>query len=253
MMGDAELRVVLAVCRKTRGWQKDEDVISLSQLEKITGLSRQGVIDGTKNALEHDFIKRVKKGDSYSYSLNIKPVVKPVDQSLVKPVDTQKKLEKKSTRGKQKPLAAVNSFILREAEASVRLSQPYVKPISGGSGEEYTVLDEDEVYEETEENESKPKGILPKTPAAMYLAEQPIGKWKNHWKGFKNKKQEQEWAEIEDAYNWKTIKEKIDYFVAQEVAPKKIVPDVIKALKDNVKPDRVKHKTVVAPDGGRYI
>jgi len=121
LMGIAELKVVMFVARKTFGWQKEDDKISLSQMEDATGLSRQGVIDGVNAAIERGVLCRVQVGQGFLYHLNIdenvtsqasrlvKPVdqsseltsqdsrlelVKPVDQSeqkLVKPVDTQKK------------------------------------------------------------------------------------------------------------------------------------------------------------------
>lgn len=121
LMGIAELKVVMFVARKTFGWQKEDDKISLSQMEDATGLSRQGVIDGVNAAIERGVLCRVQVGQGFLYHLNIdenvtsqasrlvKPVdqsseltsqdsrlelVKPVDQleqKLVKPVDTQKK------------------------------------------------------------------------------------------------------------------------------------------------------------------
>jgi phage replication O-like protein O len=107
-MGNAEFRIICAIARKTFGWQKTIDRISLSQLCAITGLSRQGVIDGTAVAIENGWIEKVECGNSFEYSLIVKEVdqeegsqasrpimVKPVDQSLVKPVDTQKKELKK--------------------------------------------------------------------------------------------------------------------------------------------------------------
>lgn len=110
-----ELKVLLAIMRQTFGWRKFSDTISMSQLVKITGLSRQGVVNGLQLALEHGFIERAANGQSFSYSLQLvkqvdqsskltsqedRPeVVKQVDQQLVKQVDTQKKgfKEKKET------------------------------------------------------------------------------------------------------------------------------------------------------------
>ncbi|MCK9577785.1 MAG: replication protein [Clostridia bacterium] len=45
-LSDSELRVFLAIIRKTFGWNKDRDRISLTQIQKMTGLSRQGVLNG---------------------------------------------------------------------------------------------------------------------------------------------------------------------------------------------------------------
>ena len=100
VMGNAELRVTLAIARQTFGWHKESDVISLSQLIKMTGLSRQGVVDGVKEGLERGTIKRYPEGQSFTYQLVIdEPTSQPtrpelvnvVDQQLVNVVDTQKK------------------------------------------------------------------------------------------------------------------------------------------------------------------
>lgn len=44
-LNGAELKVILAVIRKTFGWHKERDRISLTQLEEMTGLSRQGILN----------------------------------------------------------------------------------------------------------------------------------------------------------------------------------------------------------------
>lgn len=66
-MGEAELKVVLAVIRATFGWQKDSDCLSISQLEEMTGLSNRGVIDGTRAAMERGVIDRAKDGQTHRY------------------------------------------------------------------------------------------------------------------------------------------------------------------------------------------
>lgn len=49
-ISDAACKIYLVICRKTRGWNKEMDSISLSQLEEITGKSRPTVIKA-KNEL----------------------------------------------------------------------------------------------------------------------------------------------------------------------------------------------------------
>ena len=73
-----ELKVILAIIRKTFGWHKRQDKISLSQLEELTGLKRQSVQRGIDLALEHGFIEREPAGQGFLYSLNL---VTPSDQS----------------------------------------------------------------------------------------------------------------------------------------------------------------------------
>lgn len=68
---DSELRVIFAIARKTLGWHKKSDKISLSQLEEMTGLTRPSVIDGIKSAIERGVIERVHSGQGYIYKLII--------------------------------------------------------------------------------------------------------------------------------------------------------------------------------------
>lgn len=46
---DSEWRILMCVLRKTYGWNKKEDVISLTQFEKATKLSRPTVVKALKN------------------------------------------------------------------------------------------------------------------------------------------------------------------------------------------------------------
>jgi phage replication O-like protein O len=117
-MDQSELRVVLVVCRQTFGWHKQRDRISLSQLIKATGLSRQGVLNGIEKAISRGLLKRKKVGQHpngrplHTYELIVKPVdqqpaemVYSVDHDsqpsrppIVNPVDQQKKALKKLSK-----------------------------------------------------------------------------------------------------------------------------------------------------------
>lgn len=104
----AELKVILAIIRYTFGWRKMSDKISLTQLQQATGMTRQGVANGLKLALEHGLIERKQAGNSFSYSLSLlvneidqstpltsqpsRPkTVNEIDQKVVNQIDTQKK------------------------------------------------------------------------------------------------------------------------------------------------------------------
>ena len=69
-MTDAELRAMLQIIRKTNGWHKEKDRISLSQLELKTGMSRPAVINGLNKSLERGILSREASGQNYIYSLN---------------------------------------------------------------------------------------------------------------------------------------------------------------------------------------
>jgi phage replication O-like protein O len=129
-MKDAEFRVIIAICRKTFGWQKKKDLISISQLSEITGLSRQGVINGTSDAIEDGIIKRTKFRQSFIYELVLSSQpglpdeselvneVDQLDEELVNKVDIQKKevIKEISTQGILEsvtgiPVTDVNSLL----------------------------------------------------------------------------------------------------------------------------------------------
>lgn len=71
-MSECECKVVLAIIRKTFGWHRRSQTLSISELCKLTGLSKRGVIDGTKAALDRGVIGRTESGDSYRYWLAVK-------------------------------------------------------------------------------------------------------------------------------------------------------------------------------------
>ena len=51
-LSGAELKVILTIIRKTRGWHKETDFISYSQIQEVSGLGREAVsraISGLKN------------------------------------------------------------------------------------------------------------------------------------------------------------------------------------------------------------
>lgn len=107
----AELKVTLAIVRQTFGWHRQEKVLSISRLEELTGLSREGVVSGTKKALERGHVERVGAGRSYAYRLRVDSqrsglsLVSDSDQEgqgqLVSDSDTEK--ERTSGSGKKTP------------------------------------------------------------------------------------------------------------------------------------------------------
>lgn len=60
-MSDCELRVVLVAVRKTLGYHKTHEAISLTQFMEMTGLSKQGVIDGLEAALTRGVLRELAK------------------------------------------------------------------------------------------------------------------------------------------------------------------------------------------------
>lgn len=132
----AELRVLLAVARCTFGWQKPKDRISLSRFQELTGMSRQGVLNGVEGLRDRGWLRvtggewgreyeivmseeeraglrrrPLVNGVDQQGSQRRRPVVNGVDQNgprrrpkVVNAVDTQKKETKK--RNKREETAA---------------------------------------------------------------------------------------------------------------------------------------------------
>lgn len=63
LLGECELRVLLVIMRKTFGWHKVRDRISISQLEKMTGSHRSNIIKATKDLIKKGLIKKEVSGD----------------------------------------------------------------------------------------------------------------------------------------------------------------------------------------------
>src|SRR3954451_5893776 len=72
-MEESELRVLLAICRQTFGWHKESDILSLTDLMRLTGLSRPAVVAGIGAAMKRGVLGRVSAGtQKLAYRLNIK-------------------------------------------------------------------------------------------------------------------------------------------------------------------------------------
>src|SRR5215472_15924966 len=106
--------IVMVVVRKTFGFQKKADQISLTQFQKMTGLSRQGVVEGIVALGPILNIKTSAKGtrEPNEFSLNLdflNQLVNSVDQSTnltsqLYPISTSQ-LSRHTTYNNNKPIA----------------------------------------------------------------------------------------------------------------------------------------------------
>jgi len=67
----AEMKVVLVVMRKTFGFHKRADMLSISQIKTLTGLSHQSVIDGIEAATARGILQRKPRGISFAYAVHL--------------------------------------------------------------------------------------------------------------------------------------------------------------------------------------
>ena len=84
---ESEFRVMLAIIRKTFGWHKTRDRISLSQIMEITGMSRQGVINGIDGLLRKGHINCYKYKSGNEYEVKVVNEVDQSSQEVVNEVD----------------------------------------------------------------------------------------------------------------------------------------------------------------------
>jgi len=82
---NSELRVLLCMCRQEFGWHRDCPKMSISFIMNATGMSHQGVINGTNTLINDGVISREVHGNSYKYSINF---------GVVNGVESQRRLEK---------------------------------------------------------------------------------------------------------------------------------------------------------------
>jgi len=100
-MGDAELRVVLALVRYTFGYHRDAAQLSVRKLQELTGLSNQAVQDGAQAAVDRGLFKKNVIGQNTTlWMLCVLPsstpepeVYSPVVQGVL-PSSTQSGLNK---------------------------------------------------------------------------------------------------------------------------------------------------------------
>ena len=112
-MSKAELKIILATCRKTFGWQKGKDRISYTQFEKLTGLSRASVQEGIKQAMEHGYLRRYQVRNGFEYALAIDSIPEFEPLAIPEIEHTKESILKKHTLsdpvtdmlGKKDPLA----------------------------------------------------------------------------------------------------------------------------------------------------
>lgn len=92
----SEMKVTEVIIRQTLGWQRDEKQLSLTLLEKLTGLSRVSVSEGIKLALQRGYVGRRKVNGAYVYGLRVSDASK---DSL--PIGSKESLPIKRKRTKE--------------------------------------------------------------------------------------------------------------------------------------------------------
>lgn len=144
----SELRIVLAVIRKTYGYQKKEDSISLSQLQKITNISKRNIIYLLQN-LEAKKILIISRSN---YQCNLIRFNKYSDTWVVQSYAQQ--VKKNRDRAKEYS-AKLRNGVVQSYEGSAKLGTKVVQN-SVKKGESFA-----HTKDNTKENKERTKFKIP--------------------------------------------------------------------------------------------
>lgn len=111
-LGDAELKVVLAVMRLTFGFHRESVRASITTLHEMTGLSRQGVINGGDAAQEHGILERKVDGGVTIWKIVFSDAVLPATKPKPLPeteegIPTKEKLTKEENNRRYRIAEAI--------------------------------------------------------------------------------------------------------------------------------------------------
>ncbi|MFW2160819.1 hypothetical protein ACG93T_05465 [Acinetobacter beijerinckii] len=125
-ISDPAVKIYLIINRKTRGWNKEKDALSISQLEKLSGKSRPTVVKCTTELVKVGLVTLHRESvhgnvfsltDNYNVGTLINfpgknsvlvQVLTPFKGRLVKTFNYQKLVPKKSNRGRKSKKPRLN-------------------------------------------------------------------------------------------------------------------------------------------------
>jgi phage replication O-like protein O len=138
-LNGVELKVILAVIRKTFGWHKERDRISLTQLEEMTGLSRQGILNaihGKKKEksvigglVNKGYIKIIETKQGNVYELVVKEVDQQETASQLSRLEVVNKVDQESGLASQQSRHTKES-ILNKLDKETITQQPLTPSLS---------------------------------------------------------------------------------------------------------------------------
>ncbi len=158
-LSPAEFKVLMCIARKTYGWNKSRDLISIKQIEGMTGLHRSGIIKNVDKLVEIGLVNKVKSktsdGDDAPnrFEINVycveggslhsrPPVVDSVDYGVVYSVDPQNPIYTKPNTTNNTPPTPPqkNSEAPKGAEVQSELPSKPKKPKREFSTQVHEVL-----------------------------------------------------------------------------------------------------------------
>ena len=162
-LNGAELKVILAVIRKTFGWHKERDRISLTQLEEMTGLSRQGILNaihGKKKEksvigglVNKGYIKIIETKQGNVYELVVKEVDQQETASQLSRLEVVNKVDQESGLASQQSRHTKES-ILNKLDKETITQQPLIPSLSSKLITKETSNNNDSPFQTKETNKA---------------------------------------------------------------------------------------------------
>jgi phage replication O-like protein O len=162
-LNGAELKVILAVIRKTFGWHKERDRISLTQLEEMTGLSRQGILNaihGKKKEksvigglVNKGYIKIIETKQGNVYELVVKEVDQQETASQLSRLEVVNKVDQESGLASQQSRLTKES-ILNKLDKETITQQPLIPSLSSKLITKETSNNNDSPFQTKETNKA---------------------------------------------------------------------------------------------------
>ena len=126
----AELKCYLFVVRKTKGWNKESDSISVSQFMEVTGLSNRSVITACESLVEMGLLERSggeRKLNTYSVkAFDFSETGEKSSSDLVKKVHTQNNNKNTIQNNNKKNTKKSESDLLAEFGIVGQLAEDFI-------------------------------------------------------------------------------------------------------------------------------
>lgn len=161
-LNGAELKVILAVIRKTFGWHKERDRISLTQLEEMTGLSRQGILNaihGKKKEksvigglVNKGYIKIIETKQGNVYELVVNEVDQQETASQLSRLEVVNKVDQESGLASQLSRHTKESTLNKDKETITQ--QPLIPSLSSKLITKETSNNNDSPFQTKETNKA---------------------------------------------------------------------------------------------------
>jgi phage replication O-like protein O len=128
-LNGGEYKILDIICRKTYGFHKDIDKISISQFEEYSGMSRPAIMKALKSLEDKNLIIRLGEERKIgSFSINI---YKDIDKESLPDINIDKKslpaIEKKFTRSDKESLHTKETNKQNKEEQELIKKYPHLK------------------------------------------------------------------------------------------------------------------------------